>query len=42
MARLNNLILGILLSKKKFRTIPVARRYFNAHPDEALNLFVRL
>ena len=42
MACLNNLILGILLSKKKFRTIPVARRYFNAHPDEALNLFVRL
>jgi predicted transposase YbfD/YdcC len=42
MACLNNLILGILLSKKRFRTIPVARRYFNAHPDEALNLFVRL
>jgi predicted transposase YbfD/YdcC len=42
MACLNNLLLGILLSKKKFRTIPVARRYFNAHPAEALNLFLRL
>ncbi len=42
MACLNNLILGMLLSKKNFRTIPVARRYFNAHPDEALNLFFRL
>ena len=42
MACLKNLILGILLSKKNFRTIPIARRYFNAHPDEALNLFVRL
>jgi predicted transposase YbfD/YdcC len=42
MACLNNLILGILLSKKKFRTIPVARRYFNAHPDEAINLLIRL
>jgi predicted transposase YbfD/YdcC len=42
MACLNNLILGILLSKKKYRTIPTARRYFNAHPAEALNLFLRL
>jgi predicted transposase YbfD/YdcC len=42
MACLNNLILGILLSKKRFRTIPVARRYFNAHPDEAINLLIRL
>jgi predicted transposase YbfD/YdcC len=42
MACLNNLILGILLSKKMFRTIPTARRYFSAHPDEALNLFLRL
>ncbi len=42
MACLNNLILGILLSKKKYRTIPTARRYFNAHPAEALDLFLQL
>jgi predicted transposase YbfD/YdcC len=42
MACLNNLILGILLPKKKFRTIPTARRYFSAHPAEALDLFLRL
>lgn len=42
MACLNNLILGILLSKKKYRTIPTARRYFNAHPTEALDLILRL
>ena len=42
MACLNNLLLGILLSKKKYRTIPTARRYFNAHPAEALDLFLRL
>jgi predicted transposase YbfD/YdcC len=42
MACLNNLILGILLSKKKYPTIPAARRYFSAHPAEALDLFLRL
>jgi predicted transposase YbfD/YdcC len=42
MACLNNLILGILLSKKKYRSIPTARRYFNAHPAEALDLVLRL
>ncbi|MBI4730673.1 MAG: hypothetical protein HY781_00815 [Chloroflexi bacterium] len=42
MACLNNLLLGILLSKKKYRTIPAARRYFSAHPAEALGLFLRL
>jgi predicted transposase YbfD/YdcC len=42
MACLNNLILGILLSKKKYRTIPAARRYYGAHPAEALDLFLRL
>jgi predicted transposase YbfD/YdcC len=42
MACLNNLILGILLSKKKYRSIPTARRYFNAHPTEALDLALRL
>jgi predicted transposase YbfD/YdcC len=42
MACLNNLLLGILLSKKMYRTIPTARRYFSAHPSEALDLFLRL
>jgi len=42
MACLNNLILGILLSRKKYRTIPTARRYFSAHPDEAFSLITRL
>jgi predicted transposase YbfD/YdcC len=42
MACINNLILGILLSKKKYRTVPEARRYFNAHPTEALDLILRL
>jgi predicted transposase YbfD/YdcC len=42
MACLNNLLLGILLAKKKYRTIPAARRYYSAHPVEALNLFLRL
>jgi predicted transposase YbfD/YdcC len=41
-ACLNNLILGILLPKKKFRSIPAARRYYSAHPSEALDLFLRL
>ena len=42
MACLNNLLLGILLSKKKYRSIPSARRYFNAHPTEVLDLILRL
>jgi predicted transposase YbfD/YdcC len=42
MACLNNLILGTLLSNKKYRTIPTARRYFSAHPAEALELFLQL
>lgn len=42
MACLNNLILGILLSKKKYRTIPAARRYFSAHLEQAFVLLTRL
>jgi predicted transposase YbfD/YdcC len=42
MACLNNLILGILLSKMKYRSIPTARRYLNAHPTAALDLILRL
>lgn len=41
-ACLNNLILGILLSKKKYRTIPTARRFFSAYPQEAFALISRL
>jgi len=42
MACLNNLILGLLLPKKKFRTLPAARRYYSAHLSEALDLLTRL
>lgn len=42
MACLNNLILGLLLSKNKHRTIPAARRFFCAHPEEAFALIARL
>jgi len=36
MACLNNLILGLLIGKLKYRYLPVARRFFAAHPDPAL------
>lgn len=42
MACLNNLVLGILLHKMKYRYVPSARRYFNAHPDHAFALLTRL
>jgi predicted transposase YbfD/YdcC len=42
MACINNLVLGILLAKKKCRYLPTARRYFSAHPDQALALITRL
>jgi len=42
MACLNNLVLGILLHKLKYRYIPSARRYFNAHPDHAFAILTRL
>jgi predicted transposase YbfD/YdcC len=42
MACLNNLILGLLLTKKQYRTIPTARRFFCAHPQHALTLLTRL
>lgn len=42
MACINNLVLGILLGKLKFRYLPHARRYFAAHPDEALALINQL
>jgi predicted transposase YbfD/YdcC len=42
MACLNNLVLGILLHKLKYRYIPSARRYFDAHPDHAFAILTRL
>jgi predicted transposase YbfD/YdcC len=42
MACINNLVLGILLAKKKCRYLPTARRYFSAHPSEALALITGL
>jgi hypothetical protein len=38
MACISNLVLGILLPKKKYRYIPPARLYFNACPTEAFAL----
>jgi predicted transposase YbfD/YdcC len=42
MACLNNLVLGLLIGRKKYRYLPQARRYFAAHPSEALALLTRL
>ena len=38
MACINNLVLGLLIGKKKFQFLPSARRYFNANLNQALNL----
>lgn len=38
MACLNNLVLGLLIGKKKFKYLPTARRYFNANLNEAFDL----
>ena len=42
MACINNLVLGLLIGKKKFKYLPSARRYFNANPTEAFALITRL
>jgi len=42
MACLNNLVLGLLIGKRKYRYLPVARRYFDAHPNQAFDLISRL
>ena len=42
MACLNNLVLGLLIAKMKFRYLPSARRFFAAHPAQALTLLTRL
>ena len=42
MACINNLVLGILLHRHKSRYIPSARRFFDAHPQDAFALITRL
>jgi predicted transposase YbfD/YdcC len=42
MACLNNLVLGLLIGKQKFRYLPAARRYFAAFPAHALALITGL
>jgi predicted transposase YbfD/YdcC len=42
MACLNNLVLGLLIGKLKFRYLPSARRFFAAFPAQALALLTRL
>ena len=42
MACLNNLVLGLLIGKMKYRYLPPARRFFAAHPHQALALLTRL
>jgi predicted transposase YbfD/YdcC len=42
MACLNNMVLGLLIGKLKFRFLPSARRYFAAFPSQALTLLTRL
>jgi len=42
LACLNNLVLGLLIGKKKYPYLPCARRYYNANPAQALALITRL
>jgi len=42
MASINNLVLGIFSRQHKYRYLPSARRYFDAHPLDALALITRL
>lgn len=42
MACFNNLVLGLLIGKMKYRYLPSARRFFAAHPAQALALLTRL
>jgi len=42
MACLNNLVIALVIAKKKYRYLPSARRYFAAHPSQALALITRL
>jgi len=38
LACINNLVLGLLIGKKKFEYLPSARRYYNANLNKAFNL----
>lgn len=42
MACINNLVLGIFAKHQRFRFVPSARRFFDAHPLEAISLISRL
>jgi predicted transposase YbfD/YdcC len=42
MACLNNLILGLLIARSKYRYLPPARRFFQANPSRALSLIFGL
>ncbi|MEJ5315092.1 MULTISPECIES: hypothetical protein [Anaerolinea] len=42
MACINNLVLGLLIGKHKFRYLPWARRLFAAQPERAFALLSRL
>jgi len=42
MACLNNLIIGLLLTKTNYSYLPEARRYFDAFPNKAFALITRL
>ena len=42
MACINNLVIGLLIGKQKFKYLPSARRYFNAHPASALAVITGL
>ena len=42
MACINNLVIGLLIGKQKFKYLPSARRHFNAHPLKAFELIVGL
>lgn len=42
MACINNLVLGILAKQRRFRFVPSARRFLDAHPLDALSLVTRL
>lgn len=42
LACLNNLVISLLIGKHHYRSLPAARRYFNALPARALELILRV
>ena len=42
MACINNLVIGLLIGKLKYRYLPEARRFFDAHPNKAFDLILLL